>query len=100
MGHALTLQSGNEYEFQMYTAIPVTTNGWYLQGEIEKWITVSQQRFKQMTRSEDGSLSVTIKGAVGENVKIAFVNVMNETMTQTIINCLFDESLQLIIKMP
>ena len=101
----MKIAAGNEYEFQLYTLIPIgneTNNGgqdlWYLAGEIEKWITVSRQRFKEIVRNEAGGIHVLVNGDYGEVVDIAFVN--GNTMKQQIVTCKIDESQQVIIHMP
>eukprot|EP01084_Bolivina_argentea_P145762 255414_1 len=104
--NALNIAAGNEYEFQLYTLIPIgndTSNNediWYLAGEIDKWITVSRQRFHGITRNNDGGIHVTVNGDYNEVVNVAFVNVNGETMKQQIVTCKINESQQVIIHMP
>eukprot|EP01084_Bolivina_argentea_P143819 252495_1 len=100
----LTIKKGGKYDFQLYTLIPIGNstnsdlNGWYLQGEIDKWITVSKQRFKDITTNNNGNLMVQITGEVGETVNIGFVKA--DTLTQQIVKCKIDETQQMVIRMP
>ena len=95
---------GGKYGFQLYTLIPVGNstssdmNGWYLQGEVDKWITVSRQRFKEITTNDNGDLYVRIAGDNGETVNVGFVN--GQTMKQQIVKCTVGESEMAVIKMP
>merc|ERR1712228_97673 len=93
----LKIKKGNEYDFQLYTLIPIQNSNddmWYLQGEVDKWITVSNQRFQEITRNDDGTIKVAINGQVGEEVRIAFVNA--NSFKQHNVTCIFDETEQMI----
>ena len=79
----------------MYSMI---TDGYYLQGEVDKWIAVSRQRFKEITYMESGEIYVRIVGAVGETVNIAFIQYPE--LEQVIVSCTFGETQQLSIRMP
>eukprot|EP01084_Bolivina_argentea_P145760 255409_1 len=89
----------NKWNFQYYSFIPILNgdSGWYLQGEVDKWISVSRQRFKQIT-NDDSSVNVKIFGAVGENVNVAFVKYPD--MIQQIVNCKIGETQTVEIRMP
>merc|ERR1712203_873397 len=100
MGDAtpLKVKKGNQYDFQLYTLIPVSDeNGWYLQGEVDKWITASGQRFKEITRTAQ-DLEVRMVGEIGEKVRIGFVT--GDTLKQKIVECRFDEREEMVIRMP
>ena len=43
--------------------------------EIDKWITVSRQRFKKITTNDNGDLYVRIAGNNKETINVGFVNV-------------------------
>ena len=103
----LQVKGGGVYEgkygFQLYTLIPVgnitsTLSGWYLQGEIDKWITVSRQRFKEIGYNGNGDAYTRIVGEVGETVNVGFVN--SETMKQQVVNCKIGETQEAVIRMP
>merc|ERR1712228_1122762 len=98
----LKVSSGGKYDFQLYTMIPVSdASGWYLQGEVNKWITASGQRFKQIARNMKGNfydLEVRMVGEVGEKVSIGFVK--GDDLTQKIVECTFDETEEMVIRMP
>ena len=101
----LFVSSCGQYDFQFYTFIPIDSNddnndngGWCLQGEIDKWIGVSPQRFQSIDTSDSGSIEVTIYGAVDETVNVAFVN--TKTMQQKIISCKIGQTQTMTIKMP
>jgi hypothetical protein len=90
----------DNFNFELFTMIPISpnnTNGWYLQGETGKWITASQQRFKELTVG-DGELFVRIFGAVGEKVSVSFVNY--HSMQTQAVQCTVGETQQVMIKMP
>jgi len=98
----VTFKKCNKYDFQYYTFIPINPDnmdGWYLQGELSKWITVSKQRFIDVNVVDNtGSIKVLIKGAQNEKVNVAFVQ--PSTGKQQIISCVIDGTLQAVIRMP
>jgi len=97
----LTLDVSNKYTFEYYTFIPLLstdTDGYYLQGEVNKWISVSGHRFKEIIYEDSGEVYVRMQGAVGETVDVAFVKYPD--MTQTIVSCKVGETQQLVIRMP
>ena len=94
----MKVKKGGKYDFQLYTMIPVTDeSGYYLQGEVDKWITASGQRFKEIMRTVD-KLKVRMVGEVGEKVRIGFVKA--DDLTQKIVECTFDETEEIVIRMP
>ena len=97
-------QSGSKWDFEFYTMIPIgneTSGDWLLQGEIDKWIKVSKQRFKQITRNDNGDLFVRIVGQMNETVNIGFIQIIdNDKYKQQIVTCTFDETQEIVIKMP
>ena len=56
---------------QLVTVYP-TSNGFVLLGELDKWVTVSPNRFSNLVISE-ASLSVDLRGGVGEVVTVTVV---------------------------
>ncbi|ETO23731.1 hypothetical protein RFI_13446, partial [Reticulomyxa filosa] len=97
----LLLTPNNLWTFQYFTFIPVDSdisNGWYLQGEIDKWISVSPDRFQSIEMNSDGSIEVVAKGDLGEQINVAFVNV--NTLQQVIQSCVIGESLVVTIRAP
>ena len=86
----------------MYSLIDITdiegNSGWILSGEIDKWITFSNQRFVSI--NDDGqTLEVEIYGAVNETVNIAFIDLNNQNK-QTIVQCVIGDTQRVIISMP
>ena len=101
--NGLVLSSCYKYDFQLYTFIPLIISQcddcWYLQGEINKWISVSSNRFKTITMdSYTKETQVEIVGDVNETVMIAFVK--PSTLKQLVVKCIFSESQQILINMP
>eukprot|EP01084_Bolivina_argentea_P143820 252497_1 len=99
--NSLEIKSCKEYNFQLYTLIPIDTYGkdeWYLAGEIDKWITVSAQRFLSISRGSNNDISVSIQGEVGETVNVAFVN--GSSMKQQVVPCKIGSSGKMTVKMP
>ena len=97
----LTLSMSDKYTFEYYSFIPLLsadTSGYYLQGEVDKWITVSRQRFKEIIYEDSGSIYVRISGAVDEEVNIAFVKYPD--LEQTIVKCKVGQTQQIVIRMP
>eukprot|EP01084_Bolivina_argentea_P143823 252503_1 len=101
--HPLNLKAtNNDWDFQLYTLIPLDNmnqNGWYLMGEIYKWIKVSKQRFVNINSNvEDQILEVIIIGIPNEIVNVGFVKL--DTLKTVIISCKIDETQKMIITMP
>jgi hypothetical protein len=79
---ATSLQIGfpnDEWSFKYFTLVPVTQfntrmASWILLGEVDKWITASEQRFVPNTIKYDAQSGVsgTIEGAEGEIVNLVF----------------------------
>ena len=91
-------------DFSLFTLIPIDSNKddediWYVQGELDKWINISKQRFISIDIDFDnGETMVVITGGYNETVKIAFIN--GKTKQQQVVKCVIDESLQRMVKMP
>ena len=97
----LTLSMSDKSTFEYYTFIPLLSSdmdGYYLQGEIDKWIAISKQRFKQIMYEDSGSIYVQIAGAVNETVNIGFVKYPD--LKQTIVSCTVGQTQQAVIRMP
>eukprot|EP01047_Picozoa_sp_COSAG01_P035413 COSAG01_NODE_2715_length_7199_cov_15.544507_3_plen_139_part_00 len=64
----------------MWTLSPVGSDGWAVQGEIDKWVPVSNDRIvKLVDDSTTAQLQVHIRGAPSERVRFAFFNVHSRT---------------------
>ena len=89
-------------DFSLFTLIPIRSEQddiWYVQGELDKWINISKQRFISIDMDfENGETIVVITGGYNETVNVAFIN--PKTKQQKIVSCLIDESLQKTITMP
>ena len=95
----VNLSRSDKYSFEYYTFIPINPmalNAFYLQGELSKWIRVSKKRFINInTIDSDGSIKVTLKGAINEEVNVAFVK--PSTKEQIIVKCVINESYTAVI---
>ena len=93
-GSALTVNVCNAFDFQYYTMVPIingyNVDQWYLAGEINKFIKVSNQRFNTINLNNNGSVSVEIQGLQNENVTVAFVN--GKTKMQIVVICQIKDS--------
>ena len=99
----LSLSPSDKFTFEYYCFIPLRPapaggDGYYLQGEVDKWIGVSRQRFKRIEYDDDGAVSAEIVGVVGETVVVAFVKYPE--MTQTRVACKIGETLTAVVRMP
>jgi len=74
LGNILPLKKCDRWDFQIWALAPTLPNGITLLGEPDKWVPVSQARFQNLayTDGDTKSASVTIKGAAGEMVNIAW----------------------------
>ena len=89
------------YDFRLYTVVPIygtVSNQWYLSGEIDKWITVSSQRFTKIKLINNGGISVNVIGGFNETINVAFVQY--NTNKQQIVKCTIGESKTITITMP
>jgi hypothetical protein len=66
-GVKLPVKACGTADFQLYTLAPVLANGWVLLGEPDKWVTVSRQRFSNLTLTNLTS-GVNVTGGSGEQV--------------------------------
>eukprot|EP01052_Picozoa_sp_SAG31_P008574 SAG31_NODE_436_length_15717_cov_5.420412_1_plen_1054_part_00 len=74
------------WNFELWTLSPVGSDGWAVQGEIDKWVPVSNDRIVKLV--DDGNpaqLQVHVRGAPTERVRFAFFNV--HSMTQVNRTC-------------
>ena len=97
----LKLSVSNKWSFEYWTLIPIyksRPSGFYLQGEMDKWISVSSQRFKEIIYKDSGEAIVNVMGAVGETVNVAFVQIPE--MKQHLISCTITETQKVVIRMP
>jgi len=69
----ITIPSCLYSDFQLWHTAPVLSNGISLLGEMSKWVPISQQRIYSINISPN-SVSVSIRGAAGEIVKLAFAD--------------------------
>merc|ERR1719319_35289 len=93
--------STSKYDFQLFTLVPAsggTDDEWLLTGEVDKWISVSGQRFTDVSSNSNGDLMVTLQGEVGEKVNVGFVN--KSSMKQVIVKCTVGETQVMRIRMP
>ena len=97
----LPLSVSNKWSFEYWTLIPIYKSrpkGYYLQGEVDKWISVSGQRFKEIIYKDTGVAIVNMNGAVGETVNLAFVEYPE--MKQHLISCTITETQKVVVRMP
>eukprot|EP00052_Salpingoeca_macrocollata_P034590 m.12039 g.12039 ORF g.12039 m.12039 type:complete len:746 (-) comp6683_c0_seq1:50-2287(-) len=87
-GHALSIQPCKEYDFQLYTAVPVLSTGWALLGESDKWVSVSSRRFFNLASTKD-SVFVSLRGSVGESVEVNFAD---SAMKVYSVTCTFSQT--------
>jgi len=67
-GNALRIPPCSLDDFKLFTLAPVS-EGYALFGEPDKWVSVSSQRFSDLTLSAAGG-SVTVHGPAGEEVQV------------------------------
>ena len=84
----IPLKTCGKWDFQLYAVAPVLPNGWALLGEPDKWVPVSNERFRDFSSSGggggDGSSSVTTMGVEGETVSVAWL-APNATTPTTVV---------------
>ena len=80
--HPLRLKSCQDLDFQLYTLAPVVTNGWALLGELEKWVSVSNDRFSNFAFDSE-SISVQVRGEEGETVHVSFFSPQQQLVTSS-----------------
>ena len=64
-------KTDSPWDFSFYSIAPVFSNGWALLGEQDKWISVSADRFSDVTTLSNG-LVVKLRGTPGEVVNVSF----------------------------
>jgi hypothetical protein len=92
IGSPLQLQISDEWSFEFYTLVPIFAEislGWYVQGEVGKWIGASEHRFTSISVNTDGSAAADIIGSPSEAVEVYFVNAKSKITTS--VTCVFDE---------
>ncbi|KAH8067431.1 hypothetical protein JL721_7542 [Aureococcus anophagefferens] len=62
----------DEWTFEIHTVAPVLPNGWAFLGETAKWIAVSNDCVEAIAY-DDAGVHVTVRGAAGERVDLAFL---------------------------
>lgn len=73
-GNALPLQSRGEFDFQLWTIAPRSSNGWALLGEAgSKWVGVSRKRFASVPVATEEGLLVHCDGIRGERIQLLAV---------------------------
>ena len=85
----LKLYQSDEGSFVLWTIVAVESNGMCLQGEIDKWISVSDARFDLIDVASDTEMVVEVFGVVNETVSIGFGD---SSMNQIIVVCTFRKS--------
>ena len=69
-------------QFEVVLVSPRLAGGWYFLGEPEKWVSVSSQRFSDISTSRN-SASVKLTGAPGEKVIVAWQDPRGKAVTKT-----------------
>ena len=77
------------WDFSFYSIAPVFANGWALLGEQDKWISVSADRFTDVTTLSNG-LVVKLRGTPGEVVNVSFKKPGQET--PLVVSCTVPQS--------
>ena len=72
--------------FLLYSVAPVLSNGWALQGEISKFVSISELRFISVSASNDHDLVVTVRITANESVDIGFISPSGVVSITTCIN--------------
>lgn len=85
----IPLKTCGKWDFQLHAVAPVLPNGWALLGEPDKWVPVSNERFRDLSYSSgggggDGFSSVTAMGVEGEAVSVAWL-APNATTPTTVV---------------
>lgn len=85
-----------------YTIIPISklydNDQWYLMGELNKWIKVSNQRIGKIILNDNGSITVDISGVKNENVTLGFVN--GKSRQQQTVICNIDSNGKATVTVP
>lgn len=68
-----------EHSFELFTFFPVSAQGYALLGEWDKITSISAARFKNVSFTDGGGVSVTMDGAPDEHVRVVFL-VSHETI--------------------
>lgn len=71
-------------DFQIYSLSPELPNGWTLLGELNKWVTVSSDRFSELDASPMGA-AVTATGTIGETITVSWMH----SGTKVEVDCTF-----------
>lgn len=72
--HALPLRSLNEWDFQLWTIAPRSSNGWAFLGEARrKWVGISRRRFVSIEAAQEGGFRVRCRGTTGERIQLLAV---------------------------
>jgi len=66
--------------FHYFVVAPVLSSGWILLGEIDKFVTLSHQRFSSIESTSTG-VTVTLTGMPGETVLVGFVRSGEQNVT-------------------
>lgn len=91
--HPLFLNSCGLDDFSVYTIAPVEDSGMSFQGEVSKWVGVSEVRFgdiTSITHSNGGGgsgMSAVVYGSDSEEVEVGFIGTDGVAFTVT---CIFD----------
>jgi len=69
--HPLSLAACGKIDFQIHHIVPAFSNGWALLGELNKFVSVSEDRFVNIDVQGSNGFTVGIRGAPGETVSIS-----------------------------
>merc|ERR1711971_737096 len=77
------------WDSTFHSISPVFSNGWALLGEPSKWVSVSEDRFTDVTELPTG-LVVKLRGSPGETVIVAFKEPDKDT--PKLVSCVVPQS--------
>jgi hypothetical protein len=69
----MSLAVSDRLTFQYFLVAPVLPNGWSFFGELDKWVSVSADRFSGLMAADDG-FRVEAKGVAGEVLRLGFAD--------------------------
>jgi len=85
----LKLKQSEEGGFVLWTIMTVENNGMSVQGEINKWVGVSEARFLRIDVVNGAEMTVEVLGVANETVSVGFVDSL---MNQVVVTCVFKET--------
>jgi len=60
-----------------------------VQGEVEKWISISEARFNSIEAVDADEIVVEVSGLHNETIAVGFID---DTLQQVVVTCTFDDS--------